>query len=264
MAIGDLFVPLEYLLGAVILLVAVIVLAARRRAAARHASDDAVLEEAASGRGFRLSIRRSGRRTTYHFSGTTDDVAWEVDSVLVRESPEAAAPARAYTRWRSASPRLESGVIEGWPELGRPLQQGVRLDAANSVDKLIPGPVGDALDLRKARVALLLDVEPVAHVPAELAGRMRFLASPGVDPRPMLGESGSRAIAEYVDWSGTREGQLTPGAPLTLILLSGDGLTILTHGTAADPEVVERIARLGAALASGSRSSVPATEPLRD
>jgi hypothetical protein len=263
-AIGDFFIPVEYLLGAALLLVAVAALVARRREAARHAGDDVLLEEAAAARGWRVSVRRSGGRTTYRFTGTTDDVPWELDAVLVRESPDAGAPARAYSRWRSATARLESGVIEGWPELGRQLNQGIRLDASNPVDKLIPGPIGDALELRKGRTAALLDVQPVDRAPPELAGRMRVLATPGIDPRPFLSESSSRAIAEYIDWSGTREGQLTPGAPLTLILMGPEGLTILTHGAAAEPEVIERIARLGATLAIGHRLSVPATEPLRD
>jgi hypothetical protein len=262
--IGDFVLPLEYLAVALLVLVAVAALLARRREAARHASDDTLLQEAASARGLRLSIRRSASRTTYHFTGATDEVAWELESVLVRESPDAGVPARAYSRWRSAAARLDSGVIEGWPELGRPLHQGVRLDAANAVDKLIPGTIGDALGLKKGRIPLLLGVQPVEHAPPELAGRMRFLATAGLDARPLLSESSSRAIVEYIDWSSTREGQLTPGAPLTLILLSGDGLTLLTHGAAADPEVVERIARLGSALASGYRPSVPVTEPLRD
>ncbi|HJU66537.1 MAG TPA: hypothetical protein VJ596_12695 [Gemmatimonadaceae bacterium] len=264
MGIGDLFIPLEYLLGAALLLVAAAAMIAARRGADVHAGDDALLREAASTRGWQLVVRRSGRRTAYHFTGAGDDVRWELDSVLAHESTDSVAPARAYTRWRSASARTDGGVIEGWPEVGRPLHQGVRLDPANPVEKLLPGLVGEALELKKGRTAPLVEVQSVDGIPAALTQRIRFLATPGLDVRPFLGEPSVRAIAEYFEWSGTREGQLTPGAPLTLILLSGDGLTILTHGTTADPDVVERIVRLGTALATGYRPTVPAAEPLQD
>ncbi len=220
----------------------------KRARAAQEARERRLAEVAR--RGWTLEVTQTGNSNLTVYSGTTDGVPWRCEMNLWR-SPGGygrTSQEKVFTHWSAPDAVLPRGILAVWPNFG-----GAQIDVnvPQFVMNLVLGPLVRALGADAATAELLTTATVVTSDDPALNARYLLRATDARLMHRFLDAGARGALIDAAAWLPER----SKPHHLVLMVAGAQGLSILLSGWVDDMEYLERVAGVGARLATAHRAT---------
>lgn len=215
---------------------------------------DARMAAEARSRGWQLEVHREQRSVSYHYSGTTEAIAWKLELRSWETGRGRTRQDRVSSRWFTGSVKTRGGILLVWPSFGIP-QEVSPTSVPAFVMKLMLTPLISALGAEGSEADLILNATPIIPEHPVLRAAYLLRATDAAAMDRLLDAGAAATLIDAAPWLPVRDS----ANHLILAALSERGLTVLVSGWVSEPEVLSKIIRVGAGLArawqSGQRFS---------
>jgi hypothetical protein len=248
MEIGPLFIPCEYFAVGLIAVFLVLSLVASDRRRQEFAVENARITVESDARGWTHEGERKGGRTRHHFCGQTRGITWQIESTPIVKN-ESTNTRMRQTRWWTDQVTLSGETILIGRKRHNQIQLGelpagkIKTAAARIMNSYFLKTVihGDPKD-----VAELDNLQPVDAGSDTFNYEFAVHATTESSARRFIDRDAESAL---IDFDETGLGRYS------VILYWKHGLTIATIDETVEPSELEKLVKLGAALASGQRGA---------
>ncbi|MBN1430662.1 MAG: hypothetical protein JXB07_19990 [Anaerolineae bacterium] len=258
MSISDMM-PIFFFVGFAILVVALIV-GINRYHARRFAELLVRLDQLAMERGWHYRGSRLDDTERHTFTGETNGVSWQIESLRRSSSGESNSP-MGHTRWWTEAVSLSDEAVLLLPNMGSVFQSlGTGGAPSGSIAEKFGGLIHivlrrfatDILNASPDDASVLESIRPVQEGSEALRDRYTILATGTMAAGRFLDADAEQMLLELAPKS-QRSGQ---GMRAMMVIFWHKGIQVIVEGQIVDVDRLEQLIRLGLALASGQKSSV--------
>lgn len=197
--------------------------------------------------GWNFEVERATNTLIYRYSGVTGGIAWTFETSSWASRSGGNRHTKVTSRWWTSDVTLRDSVLAIWPSFGQADKIGPQMP--QFVMNLILTPLMRSLGGDAEDAALLSNAQPVPVDDPQISRHYLLRATDPASMQRFLADGAREVLAEAGPWLTDR----SQANHLVIAAFTKGGFTLLVSEWVDDLDLIGKIVKTGAALASAYR-----------